>query len=185
MSTTASDIVRRATTFSIAWGIALIIIGFLAIALPFATAIAVAAILSWLIILGGIVHLVYAFETRGAKSVLWQLLIGVVYLIGGIYLLLHPVIAAASLALVLAALFFVESIFEIVAFFRSAGVAGRVWLLVDGIVTFLLAILIWAGWPNNSFWVIGTLVGISFLFSGFTRLMMSIAARQALVSPAV
>jgi uncharacterized membrane protein HdeD (DUF308 family) len=185
MSTTAPDIIRRATTFSIAWGIALIIIGFLAIALPFATAIAVAAILSWLIILGGIVHLVYAFETRGAKSVLWQILIGVVYLIGGIYLLLNPVIAAASLALVLAAMFFVESIFEIVAFFRSAGVTGRGWLLVDGIVTFLLAILIWAGWPNNSFWVIGTLVGISLLFSGFTRLMMSIAARQALVSPAV
>jgi uncharacterized membrane protein HdeD (DUF308 family) len=180
MSTTASDILRRATTFSLAWGIALMILGILAIALPLATAVAVAVMLSWLIIVAGIVHLVYAFETRGAKSVLWQIFVGIVYLVGGLYLLFNPLLAAASLALVIAAMFFVESIFDFVAFFRTRGVPGSLWFLLDGIVTLFLSIILFVGWPGNAIWAVGTIVGISLFFSGIARTMMAVTARRAL-----
>jgi uncharacterized membrane protein HdeD (DUF308 family) len=45
-------------------------------------------------------------------------------------------------------------------------------------VTLLLAAMIWSTWPSSATWVIGTLVGISMLFSGITRLMLSIALRR-------
>ena len=51
-------------------------------------------------------------------------------------------------------------------------------MLFDAIVTILLGILIWAHWPMNSEWVVGTLFGISIFVSGFTRLMMSLAIRR-------
>jgi uncharacterized membrane protein HdeD (DUF308 family) len=51
-------------------------------------------------------------------------------------------------------------------------------LLVDGIVTLVLAVMIWRTWPSSAVWVIGTLVGISMLFSGITRLMLSLAVRK-------
>jgi uncharacterized membrane protein HdeD (DUF308 family) len=35
--------------------------------------------------------------------------------------------------------------------------------------------LIWVHWPSSSIWVIGTLVGISLIFSGVARLMLSFA----------
>jgi uncharacterized membrane protein HdeD (DUF308 family) len=38
--------------------------------------------------------------------------------------------------------------------------------------------MIWRTWPSSTAWVIGTLVGVSMLFSGFSRLMLSLAARQ-------
>jgi uncharacterized membrane protein HdeD (DUF308 family) len=40
--------------------------------------------------------------------------------------------------------------------------------------------MIWRSWPASSVWVIGTLVGISMLFSGFSRLMLSLAAKRVL-----
>ena len=46
------------------------------------------------------------------------------------------------------------------------------------IVTVLLGILILWTWPLNSAWVLGTLLGVSMLFSGTARLMMSLAARR-------
>jgi uncharacterized membrane protein HdeD (DUF308 family) len=55
---------------------------------------------------------------------------------------------------------------------------GSSWLLLDGIVTLILAILIWRSWPSSSEWVIGTLVGISMVFSGVSRLSLSLAARR-------
>jgi uncharacterized membrane protein HdeD (DUF308 family) len=55
---------------------------------------------------------------------------------------------------------------------------GSGWLLVDGIVTLLLAVMIGIGWPISSVWAIGTLVGVSMFFSGITRLMLSAAVRR-------
>ena len=40
-------------------------------------------------------------------------------------------------------------------------------------------ILVWRQWPSSSLWVIGTLVGISMIMTGTTRLMISLAAGRA------
>jgi len=46
---------------------------------------------------------------------------------------------------------------------------GSGWLLFDGIVTLLLAFMILGTWPSSKIWAIGTLVGVSMLFSGISR----------------
>ena len=51
-------------------------------------------------------------------------------------------------------------------------------MLIDGIVTLLLGLLIYMQWPSSSLWAIGTLVGISLIFSGVARVMMSFAVRK-------
>ncbi|HXZ78794.1 MAG TPA: DUF308 domain-containing protein [Terriglobales bacterium] len=179
MSSSPVGLVKRATGWSIAWSVLLIIAGILSIALPLESAIAVNIILAWLIIVGGVAHLIYAFHSKGAGAFIWKLLVGLLYIVGGAYLLTHPLIGILSLTLVLAAIFFVEGIFEVVGYFNLRGVAGSGWMLFDGIVTIILACLIWAHWPSTSAWVIGTLVGISLIVSGVTRLMVSTAVRGA------
>jgi uncharacterized membrane protein HdeD (DUF308 family) len=46
------------------------------------------------------------------------------------------------------------------------------------VITLLLAVLILRTWPVDSVWVLGTLLGVSMLFSGMARLMISLAARR-------
>ena len=163
---------------SILWAVLLIIFGFLAIALPFATSWGVVVILAWLIIFSGGFQFIHAFQSTGAGHVLWKLLVAIVYLIFGIYLLLHPVIGIAALTLVLAVFFVIEGVLDLVEYFqtRKAGASG--WVLFDGIITLILGLLVWRHWPNSSIWVIGTLVGISMIMTGITRLMLSMAARR-------
>jgi uncharacterized membrane protein HdeD (DUF308 family) len=38
--------------------------------------------------------------------------------------------------------------------------------------------MIYMQWPSSSAWAIGTLVGISLIFSGVARVMMSLAVRK-------
>jgi uncharacterized membrane protein HdeD (DUF308 family) len=49
-----------------------------------------------------------------------------------------------------------------------------------GIVTLILAFMIWNAWPSSSVWAMGTLVGVGMLCSGVTRLMLSMATRTAM-----
>jgi uncharacterized membrane protein HdeD (DUF308 family) len=131
-------------------------------------------------ILSGITHLVFAFKTHTTGGLIWELIIGAIYLITGVYLILHPVAALFALTLILACYLFFEAIFEFVQYFQLRPRHGAGWILVDGIITLILALMIWGSWPASSVWVIGTLVGISMLFSGFSRLMLSLAAKRAL-----
>ena len=163
---------------SIAWAILLIVFGFLAIALPMGTSLGVVLIVAWLIIFSGGFQFIHAFQSKGAGSIAWKLLVAVVYLIAGIYFLTHPLIGVASFTLALAFFFVAEGVMDLIAYFQNRSADGSGWILFDGIVTLILGILVWRHWPSSSGWVIGTLVGISMIMTGTTRLMLSLAARR-------
>lgn len=169
----------RSTGWSIFLGVLLLLGGLLAIIVPFIAGVAASIFFGWLILLGGAAHLVYAWSERGAAAILWQILIGIVYVVAGLYMLLMPVAGVAALTLVLAFYITLEGIFEIVTFSLIRRLRGAAWFLVDGIVSLALAALILFRWPSSSFWAVGILVGISLLFSGVARLMTPIGLRSA------
>jgi uncharacterized membrane protein HdeD (DUF308 family) len=176
---TPADFVRQASTWSIVWGVLLIFFGMLAVGSPFVAAVAVSVVVAWLIILAGVVHLILAFHAHGAGSLIWKLLVGVAYLFFGVYLIMHPLLGVASLTLVLATLFLIEGILDIVLYFKMRSMRGSSWVLIDGVITVLLGLLIYIHWPSSSIWAIGTLVGVSMIISGITRVMLSLAGRKA------
>ena len=182
MAQNSSNLVRRASTLTILWGVSLICLGMFAVAAPLFAAVAVNALIAWLIILAGVVHLVVAFHSREAGSVIWRLLVGLAYICFGGYLMARPALGVASLTLLLASLFLVEGIFNIVLFFRAPTILRSSWFLIDGIVTLLLGLMIYMQWPSSSAWAIGTLVGVSLIFSGVTRIMVALTVRKAAAS---
>jgi uncharacterized membrane protein HdeD (DUF308 family) len=119
-----------------------------------------------------------AFQGGTAKRVIWQVLAGIVFLVGGVYMLMNPVLTLHTLTLLLAGVIFVAGIFEFIAYFQIERASG--WLLVNGIAAVVVGALIWIHWPSSSVWAIGTLVGINLLLTGVTRLMMGIAGRRVI-----
>ncbi len=181
MSTSSlGTIAKESVGWSIGLSVLMIIAGVLAIVIPPAAGIAVLIVVAWLLMLSGAVHLVFAWHTRTTGGMLWELLLGILYIFVGVYVLLHPVAGLAALTLFLAVYLFLEGVLELVLSFRLRPLPGANWLLFDGIITLILAILIWRSWPSSTEWVIGTLVGISMLFSGVARLSLSLAARRVL-----
>jgi uncharacterized membrane protein HdeD (DUF308 family) len=183
MSTTPSTLsalAPKAINWSIALSIFLIIVGLIALLLPFISGVGITLFFGWAMIFSGVTHFIFAFKTHTTGGLIWELLIGAIYLFTGVYLILHPLDALLALTLILACYLFFEAIVEFVQYFQLRPRHGAGWLIVDGIITFILAIMIWRSWPASSIWVIGTLVGISMIFSGFSRLMLSLAAKRIL-----
>ena len=146
---------------------------------PFLAAVAVNAIIAWLIVMAGVVHVILAFHAFRAGSMLWRLLVGLAYILFGGYLIARPSLGVASLTLVLASMFLIEGVVEIVLYFQIRSLPRANGLLLDGIITLLLGLMIYAQWPSSSAWAIGTLVGVSMIVSGVTRVMLSLAVRRA------
>jgi uncharacterized membrane protein HdeD (DUF308 family) len=163
---------------SIVWAILLIAFGFLAIALPFATSWGVVVVIAWLIVFSGGFQFIHAFQSKGIGSIVWKLLVAVLYLIVGLYFVLNPLLGVAAFTFWLAIFFVAEGLVDLVAYFQNHSAGGSGWILFDGIVTLILGLMVWRQWPSSSVWVIGTLVGISMILTGTTRLMLSLAARN-------
>lgn len=177
----AESVHKHPTGWSIFVGILLILAGLLAIAAPFFAGLAASIFFGWLIMIGGVAHLSYAWSERGAGAILWQILIGIVYLAAAVYILTHPVHGIAALTLVLAFYIAAEGVFELVVFSRVRKLPGTFYFLIDGIISLLLACLIFFHWPSSSAWAVGTLIGISFLMSGIARFTMPLRRRRLLL----
>ena len=174
----AGKIVKKASGLFIGMAVVFILLGIVAIIEPGVAGLAVTILVGWLLIFGGGAHLVAAFSGGGAGRVIWQVLIGIVYIVGGFYFLMHPLLGLGTLTLMLAVIIVMAAVFEAIAYFRSRGEGGSGWLLVNALITLLLGGLIWFHWPSSSVWAIGTLVGANLLMTGISRLMLGLAARK-------
>jgi uncharacterized membrane protein HdeD (DUF308 family) len=173
-----ATIIKKASGWFIAVAVAFIILGIFAIAEPAIAGLAVAILVGWLLILAGVAHLSTAFSGGGAGRVIWQVILGIIYVLGGVYFLTHPLLGLGTLTLLLAVIILAEAALEFVAYFGARRESGSVWLLINGLITLLLGGLIWVHWPSSSVWAIGTLVGVNLLMTGFSRLMLGMAARK-------
>ena len=163
---------RRSTTVSVGMSLLLIVLGVLALTLPDALGIAVAILALWIIVFSGLAHIVYAWNARATGDLLWGLSVGVVYLLAGIYLMLHPRESLASLTLVLVVLFLLEAGAMLGAFFRLHRLPGAGWLLLNAALAGALGLLLAFNWPSSALWAIGAMLGVNLLFSGGVRLLL-------------
>lgn len=177
MSATPTRIIaKHSVEWSITISIAMILAGVVAIFMPAAAGITVTVLVGWLLVFSGIAHWIFGWERRTSGLLLWEAFQGSLYILVGASMLTHLAAALASLTTLLGIYLVLEAILEFVLSYRTHPLPGSGWLTFDGIVTLLLALLIWRTWSAP--WAIGVLVGISMLFSGISRLMLSLAARR-------
>ena len=176
-------LLKKASGWFIAIAVMFIVLGIFSIAEPFVAGLGVTLLVGWLLVIGAVMHFIAAFKGGGAKHVIWQVLVAIVYLLGGGYFLTHTIMAVGTLTLLLAGIILAEGVFELMAYFRLRSTGGSAWLLLNGLVTLLLGGLIWFHWPSSSIWAIGTLVGVNLLMTGFSRLMLGLAARRVVSNP--
>src|SRR5580698_10880770 len=178
-------IVKKASGLFIGMAVVFILLGMMAIIEPGIAGLAVTILVGWVLIFGGGAHLVAAFSGGGAGRVIWQILIGIVYIVGGIYFLTHPLLGLGTLTLLLAVIILMEAVLEFIAYFRTRNEGGSGWMLFNALITLFLGGLIWLHWPSSSVWAIGTLVGVNLLMTGISRLMRGMAARRLASGAAV
>ncbi len=191
MSTNQPDIkgIQRAVASALhehwklylAEGIVLLVLGFIAIAIPPLATLAVTILLGWLFLISGLVGLATSFWMRQAPGFLWSLVSAALGIMVGVLLLVQPVQGALSLTLVLIAFFVIEGVASIMfALDHKRELSGQWgWMLVSGIVDLALSAMILAGLPSTAAWAIGLLVGINMMFGGSALIAMALHARKA------
>src|SRR5208283_144848 len=178
MADTVLENVKRASGWSIVLGILMIVAGMAAIIVPLFAGIFLVAVVAWAAMFNGGAQIVYGFREHSGGRMAIEILLGLLYIVAGVFILMHPGSGLLALTLIIACFLLIYGVFALVLAFQLKPHPGWGWVLFDAIVTILLGALIWKHWPINSEWVVGTLVGISFIASGVSRLMLALAVRK-------
>ena len=157
-------------------GLTLIILGFLAIGSSFFVTILTVALIGVFLMVGGILQLINAFYTGRWSGFLLNVVLGILYLVVGFMLLDAPMLNAVTLTFLLASFFIVIGLFRIISALTTR-FPGWGWSLLNGMVTFLLGVLIYKHWPSSGLWVIGLFVGIEMVFAGWYWVMFASGLR--------
>jgi uncharacterized membrane protein HdeD (DUF308 family) len=160
----------RSRTWRVASGIVFILAGILALVMPAAAALATTLVFGWVVLFAGAFEVVYAVHARHERGAAWRFVSAIVTLLLGGVILFMPIVGITTLAFLVGAFLFVGGIARTALAFQVRPLRGWGWILVDGILSILLAVLLVAGWPASSIALIGFLTGFWLIASGIWRL---------------
>ena len=180
--------------FSIAEGILLIVLGVLALIFPVIASFWTTGVIAVLFLVGGVVGWISNLARSGRMGrwiCFWRLVVSTLFIVAGGSMIGNfrdPGEAAeqvAAFALAIGIVFLVEGV---VAFFNglaNSSQPGSGWAIANGVITFILGLLIVTLKFWGLLWVLGTLVGISFLFSGIELIAFSSSIDNGQDPPAI
>lgn len=175
---TITDQVRARWVSFLLLGIALGLMGALAIALPVISTVATSLTVGILLGVGGVTHVVQAFWTRDWQGFLWNLALGIIQIVGGALIYMQPFAGAVAITMLVAVVLIVQGATQSALALRVRPHDGWGWLLLSGMVAILVGVLLAAHLPAASLATPGTMVGIALIFSGTAYVAIALAARR-------
>jgi uncharacterized membrane protein HdeD (DUF308 family) len=157
----------------------LIVAGAAAIAFPVLSTIAVEIWTAIVFAIAGVAQTIHAFAARSWGGFFWGLLVGFLYLAAGLVLWRNPIAGVVTLTVFLAAVLVVDGVFRSVLAFQIRPRPGWFWLLLGGLVGIVLGVMIWQHLPSSALSILGLLLGINLVFSGFAFLMLAMSGPAA------
>lgn len=154
-------------------GASLVVFGTLAVIFALTSTLVSVIYLGILLVILGLFEGIKSFKINRWSNFFLHLFLSILYIVGGIFIMLNPAINALTLTLLLAIFFVISGILKTI-FALTQQITHKGWLLLNGLLTLLLGILIWAEWPYSGLWVIGTLVGIDAIITGWTWIMLAL-----------
>ncbi len=141
--------------------------GILCIGHPFTSGVVISVIIGTLLVISGLGFMMAMFSHREGN--LWPfiggLLIGIAWLILGYMFITEPLAGLVSMAVVLAALFFMGGVVRLLAGWKMREQSGGWLQLVVGMLDLALGCILISSGPAVSVVLLMTLVGIEMLFS--------------------
>lgn len=159
-------------------GIALCLFGVLLLVTPAAVGGAVVRLVALVLVVTGVA---YALQSLRAASILHRMVavvLGAVVAGVGVLVWLNPELGSGFLTALLMIFFVVNGLWKVSTSLRLRPLGRWWWLLLSGLLSLLLAVVLWNQWPIGGAWAIGVLVGIDLLATGLPMIVLARALRK-------
>ena len=170
----SKDTAIGTVTKSATWvGVALIVLGILALVVPQQSGLAIAVGVGILLLLSGGLRVVFLVLSPSWGALFLRLLFGLLSVAAGAYMIVDPALGLEAITIVAIVYFVFDGVTEIILGFQLPPGAGGIWMMLSGAVSLGLGILIWRQWPISGDVAVAILVGIKLIFNGIVVVVVA------------
>jgi len=162
----------------VALGILQLVLGAIAWVDVIAFTIAGVIFIGALLVVAGAFQIVHAFMDRSWGTFALQLLVGVLYVIGGLLLMDEPIQGSVIITLFVAAALIIGGILRIVIGLRHRSMPGWGLMLAGGVISLLVGVMLYMTLPWSGLWVVGTLIAVELIVHGVSWIQFGLALRR-------
>ena len=160
----------------LAFGIAVLVLGIAAVVRAVTATVASMLFFGWLLVLASGIEIAQAVMVGHWAGFFQHLLAAVLFGITGLLIVMRPVISAEVATVFMAMFFLIGGLFQLIGAVAITA-PGWGWQAADGVITFVLGLLVLAQWPASGLWVIGLFVGIDLIFYGCAWIALALGLR--------
>ena len=160
----------------LAFGIGLVVLGIAAVVRSVTATIVSMLFFGWLLVLACGIEIAQAIVVGHWAGFFHHLLAAILFGVVGVLIVSRPLISAEVATVVMAVFFLIGGLFELIGSLWVA-LPGWGWQAADGLITFVLGILVLAQWPASGLWVIGLFIGIDLIFYGAAWIGLALGLR--------
>ncbi len=169
----------------LALGIAMTVLGVIGVGLAFYLTLASVFIFGAFALAAAMMQIAHSFQTRDSA---WQgrahhFVVALIYIAIAGLIFWDPVAASLALTLWLGVAFGVIGTLRIVNALRYHRDSHWMLPLVMGIVDWLVAAVIFLGWPATGLWIIGLFVAVELIMNGWLLVFTALAVRRMHPTP--
>jgi uncharacterized membrane protein HdeD (DUF308 family) len=161
----AGERLRERWGWIVSFGVLVALLGLAALVLVVSATIASVYTIAIFMIIAGGAEIATGFSSKTWGQFFLFIIAGLLYVVGGAFALAQPLLAAAVFTLLLGTSLIVTGLVRIYFGTRLEHDSQSL-VILAGVVTALVGLLIVLGWPANSFFILGILLGLDLLFWG-------------------
>lgn len=164
--------------WSIFIGLAIMLLGFVALSHQLLATAMVTSFMGILLLLGCSFSLIKIFTIHGWSNHFWYIVVAIAYGVAAFVFLTQPVQAAIAFTFVLGWAILISGIFRIFMAFKLRHHRGAGWVLFSAVVSIILGGLILSQWPSTGLYILGLFLGVELIFAGAGWLGLGISTEK-------
>jgi uncharacterized membrane protein HdeD (DUF308 family) len=165
----------------LALGLVLILFGGLILTTPLGVVTASLTTEIWIaaaLVVGGVLQLTHGLKTANWEGRIWQMLGGIVFVIGGVMIFVYPTFGLVSLTMIVAVTLVAQGITSLLVSGGLPEWTGRRWLIISAVLSIVAGLLVLFDLPSSAGWTLGTIVGAVLLLQGVSLTLLGLEVRH-------
>ncbi|WOS63638.1 HdeD family acid-resistance protein [Sinorhizobium fredii] len=162
----------------VALGVLLIMAGGIAFGNLLMATVASVYYVGLIMLIGGLLNLAHAYQVKDWGGFLFWVLSGGLYAAAGLFAFINPLLASSILTILMAIALIVAGAFRMWVGFRLSPLGGWGWIVIGGLVTLIAGLVIAAGWPVNSLWILGLFLAVDLVMQGLALIAFGVLVKS-------
>ena len=156
--------------------IAELVLGFVLLSFPYIMGASAVWVAGFVLLVVALMRFIQVFTRPGYR--IWNILATLIYACLGITFIMRTEGSLSVITLVIGIALLVGGVLRLAVAFSLRSESGSAWRFFNSVISIVLGAFVTWSWPESSVWLLGTVIAVEMIFSGWTLLFLALAPRR-------